>query len=713
MIGAGTMGSGIAAHLANLGFEVTLLDATQQSVIEGFERAKVAKPPHFYLSETALDIRLGNTAENLSWIAEADWVCEAIVERMSAKRSLFARIDSVIRPDALISTNTSGLQISLLSEGMSESFRRRFVGTHFFNPPRYLKLLELIPTPDTDPVMLAEFNQILESSVARRVVTARDTPGFITNRYGMWCMYQAVHAAEKLHLSVEQVDAITGPFLGRPKSASFRLNDIVGLDVMNDIASNLIERCPSDPFIQTLRTPKSINTLLERNWIGEKSGQGYYRREGREFLVFDLSTLAYRQRIEPDLPAINQLGSLPLPERIARGLELKDETGEFLRHYLLPSLRYADYLKEEVSHGVQDFDNVMQWGFGWQMGPFATLDAIGADKAGIPSTRYYINDTARNFDGTYSPIKKAAEYAQLTDYPVIDQASTYNVRDLGDGVKAVCLTTKMGVISPQTVEELIALIEKGTLDRFVFTSEARSFSAGFDLKFFAKAIPEERWIDIDQALARLQYLGELLEKSRVVAAIFGHALGAGLELSLSCPKIVSLVETQIGLPESRIGLIPGGRGVTLMRLYNQSSAKRLSEVAFTLALGTVAPNSEEARSLGYLRSTDLTVFHPDKLIFEAKRAALKVEPTARPEVSTAVGPLSGMIDRLLESSLSRGDFSKYDEQLGQKMKLIFSKAQTYEECLTKERNEFLDLCTKALTVARINHMLENGKPLRN
>ena len=707
------MGSGIAAHLANLGFEVTLLDATQQSVIEAFDRAKSAKPPHFYVPETTLEIRLGNTSDNLGWIAEADWVCEAIVERISTKRALFSRIETLIRPDALISTNTSGLQISLLSEGMSEGFKRRFVGTHFFNPPRYLKLLELIPTSDTDPAMLADFKQFLEDRVGRRVVTAKDTPGFITNRYGMWCMYQAIHAAEKLHLTVEQVDMITGLFLGRPKSASFRLNDIVGLDVMHDIASNLIERCSSDPFIQTLRTPKSINTLLERNWIGEKTGQGYYRREGREFLVLDLGTLAYRQRFEPDLPALTQLVSLPLPERIARGLDLKDETGEFLRHYLLPSLRYADYLKQEVSHSVEDFDNVMKWGFGWQMGPFETLDAIGADKAGIPAARYYIGSTVRSFDGTYTPVTKAPEYAKLIEFPVVQQGFNFNVRDLGDGVMAVALTTKMGVISPETVEELIALLEQGHFDRFVLTSEAKSFSAGFDLKFFAKAIPDERWIDIDQALARLQYLGELLEKSRVVAAIFGHSLGAGLELSLSCPKIVSLVETQIGLPESKVGLIPGGRGVTLMRLYNQSSAKRLSEVAFNLAVGAVANNAEEARSLGYLRTTDQTVFHPDRLIYEAKKSALKVETTTRPDVSTAIGPLSGMIDRLLESALTRGDFSKYDEQIGQKMKVIFSKAQSYEECLSKERNEFLDLCGKALTVARVNHMLETGKPLRN
>ena len=713
VIGAGTMGSGIAAHLANLGFEVTLLDATQQSIVEAFDRARVAKPPHFYLPDRANEIRLGNVADNLAWVSEADWVCEAIVERVADKRSLFSRIDPLLRPDALISTNTSGLQISLLSEGMSDSFRRRFVGTHFFNPPRYLKLLELIPTEDTDPEVVSRFTRFLEEKVARRVVLAKDTPGFIANRYGMWCMFHAIHTAEKLYLSVEQVDAITGAFLGRPKSASFRLNDIVGLDVMRDIAYNLQERCPTDPHIQTLKLPKSLQTLLERNWIGEKSGQGYYRRGGKEFLALDLGTLAYRQKAEVDLPGMEKLESLSLPDRIVQGLELKDETGEFLRNYLIPALKYAEYLKSEVSHSVLDFDQVMEWGFGWQMGPFAMLDTISASKLSQQPSKYYQSGAVRAFDGTYAQIAKAPEFLRLDECPVIASRPTYNLRNLGDGIVAISLTTKMGIISPQVVEELTALLESNSLDRFVLTSEGRSFSAGYDLRYFSQAISQERWADIDIALAGLQHLGELLETSKVVAAIYGHTLGAGLELALSCSKVVSLVETQIGFPEAKVGLIPGGRGVTLMRLNNQQSAKRLSEVAFHVASGAVAGNAEEARLLGYLRPTDVTVFHPDRLIHEAKHAALVAQPIPRPAVSTAVGPLSGMIDRLLDVAIGKGDFSKYDEQIGQKMKMIFSKATSYEGCIAKERTEFLDLCTKALTVARINHMLEHGTALRN
>jgi 3-hydroxyacyl-CoA dehydrogenase len=355
----------------------------------------------------------------------------------------------------------------------------------------------------------------------------------------------------------------------------------------------------------------------------------------------------------------------------------------------------------------------MQWGFGWQMGPFATLDAIGPVRTGVAAGPFYESGKVKSFDGSFNPIPSPPEYVTLGDFEKVSETDTYRLRDLGDGVKAVSLTTKMGVISPQMVADLTALIESGKLDRFVLTSEAKSYSAGFDLKFFAQAIADERWIEIEQQLARLQRLGELLESSKAVTAIFGHALGAGLELALSTSKICALVETHVGFPEAKVGLIPGGRGTTEMRLYNQHTAKRLSEVAYNVAIGAVSNNAEDAHTLGFLRPIDITVFHPDRLIHTAKRAALEAKPVERPTVSTATGPLSGMIDRLLEVAAARGGMSAHDELIGQKIKLIMSKATSYEDCLTRERTEFLDLCSKALTHARINHMLVNGIPLRN
>ncbi|AIE87627.1 3-hydroxyacyl-CoA dehydrogenase/enoyl-CoA hydratase family protein [Fimbriimonas ginsengisoli] len=713
VVGAGTMGSGIAAHLANLGFDVTLLDATQQTVTDAFERARNARPPHFYTPDTSNRIRLGNTTDNLHWVSEADWVCEAIVERPDAKRALYTALEPHLRPDAMISTNTSGLEISILSVGRSDLFRQRFMGTHFFNPPRYLKLLELIPTPESDPLLVTAMSQFLEEFVGRRVVVAKDTPGFIANRYGMWCMYQAIHVAERLHLSVEEVDAITGTFMGRPKSASFRLCDIVGLDVMRDIANNLISRCPTDPNINALTPPNSMIQLLARGWIGEKAGHGYYRREGKELLTLDFATYAYRQKRDVAFPSLSQVERLPLGERLRQALDLRDEVGEYLRHYLVPSLRYANYLKEEISHSVLDFDRVMEWGFGWEMGPFAMIDAIGAERLGIDAKPFYQGNSYRGFDGSYISIPSQPEYVSLPDFPIVSQGETFVLRDLGDGVGAICLTTKMGVISPAMVEELITFLEKSDLSRFVLTSEARSFSAGFDLRFFSDAIAGQRYGAIDLALQRLQHLGELLESRSCVAAVYGHCLGAGLELALSCSHIVAAAETQIGLPESKVGLIPGGRGVTLLRNYNQHTSKRLCEVAMTITRGEVAPTPDHARTLGYLRATDVTVYHPDRLLYEAKRIALTAIPVARPAWATMVGPLVGMIDRELDQAGARGDLTEFDLTLGHKIKQIFARSDTYGESLAKERVEFIDLCGRALTHQRIRHMLDNGKPVKN
>ncbi|MFI5385453.1 MAG: 3-hydroxyacyl-CoA dehydrogenase NAD-binding domain-containing protein [Fimbriimonadales bacterium] len=713
VIGAGTMGGGIAAHLANLGFQVTLLDLNRESVNAGFERAKSARPPHFYVPERAPDIRLGTIQENLGWIKEADWVCEAIIEKMDAKKALFSQIEELLRPDAMISTNTSGLQIALLAEGRSPSFQQRFLGTHFFNPPRYLKLLELIPTDKTDPAVTKAMTEFLEDRVARRVVLAKDTPGFIANRFGMWSMFQAVHTAERLHLSAEQVDAISGPFIGRPRSGSFRLNDIVGLDIMCDIAANLVARCPQDRHMGYFESPRSIQHLMGRGWIGDKAGQGYYRREGKEMLVLDLQTLAYRNKVDVDIASIQAMAKMPLGERLKAALDLKDEAGEFLRGHLIPILRYADYLKEEISHNVLDFDRVMMWGFGWEMGPFAMIDAIGHERLDIPETKpFFTGATLLDFKGKYKPFPSEPQYAALPSFLVTKGAETYNLRDMGDGVTALCLKTKMGTISPQVVEELTELLS-GSLDSFVFTSEARSFSAGFDLTFFEKAIEAEDFAGIEASLGKLQRLAEMFERKRCVAAIFGHCLGAGLELALGCGTIAAHPETNLGFPEAKVGVIPGGRGTVLMRLYNQHSAKRLTEVAVSLMEGAVAPNPDAARGLGFLRPTDVTVYHPDRLFTEAKKLVLQAKPWTRPAFQRPEGPITGMIDRAQDEAAKRLGMSDYDRTIGEAIKAVFSKTSGYDEALEMERREFTGLCGKALTHARIRHMLENGKPLRN
>jgi 3-hydroxyacyl-CoA dehydrogenase len=713
VIGAGTMGSGIAAHLVNLGLKVTLFDQTMERAVVGFDRAKMAKPPHFFLPERANQVRLGGVDLNSNWILEADWVVEAVAEKLEVKRELYASIEPYLREDAFISTNTSGLEIAHLAEGRSDSFRRRFVGTHFFNPPRYLKLLELIPTAETDPAVVQTLTAFLEDSVGRRVVPAKDTPGFIANRYGMWCMYLATHVAEKLRLTVEQVDAITGPFIGRPKSGTFRLNDLVGLDVMEDIASNLIQRCVNDAHVGVLHRPESINSLMARGFLGEKSGQGYYRRDGKQLLSFDLVTNTYRERMEPELPSISEFGKLPLAERLRAGLAAKDEVGEYLRMYLLPILRYANVVKEEVSYGVQDFDPVMKWGFGWEMGPFEMIDAIGAEQVGVEPVKFYSEGKIRSFTGEYVEPIARPEYATLGDLPVLEELETFRVQDLGDGVRAVVLKTKLGLITPALVAGLSRWLTSQSDTPLVLTTPGKAYSVGFDLNFFHDAIQKEDWASIDLALQDLQTLGELLEARRTVAAIHGYGLGAGFELARSCSRIVAAADAQIGLPESKVGLLPGGRGVTLMRLRHQATAATLADACLTLTEGKTSINADQARSFGYLGPDDVTCYHPDRLLWQAKQVALEVTVSQRPEWKDVVGPTVGMIDRLQKEKMAKGDLTEYDEVIGDRLKAIFAKTNSYENALRMERSEFLDLCQRNLSQVRLRHMIEHKTALRN
>ncbi|MCW5937472.1 MAG: enoyl-CoA hydratase/isomerase family protein [Fimbriimonadaceae bacterium] len=708
VIGAGTMGSGIAAHLANLGFSVSLLDVSPDSVRHAFDRAKKARPPHFYVPGTAENVRLGSFEADLQWVGEADWVCEAIVEKLDAKRGLFALVEPLLREDAFISTNTSGLQIELLAEGRGESFRKRFLGTHFFNPPRYLKLLELIPTADTDPDVVRAMSVVLERDCARRVVLAKDTPGFIANRFGMWSMFLATHVAEKLGLSIEQVDLVTGPLIGRPRSGSFRLNDLVGLDVMDDIARNLIARCPDDPHTDVLHPPRSLAFLLEKGWIGEKVGQGYYRREGRELMSLDLTTLAYRVRQEPGISSVAALSKRPLAERLCEGLKLRDEAGEFLRAYLPRTLDYADSLKEEVSHNVEDFDRVMKWGFGWEAGPFEMMDMVDHRPQ-----KFYVGGEMRGFDGSMKSRPEEPEYRTFKDYPVIEQREGFNVRDMGDGVTLIGITNKMGVFSPAVVRSLKSFLNDKTAQRIVLTSEQRAFSAGFDLQFILDAVNEGRYADVNAALVDLQQLGVLLSQVPSVAAVFGFCLGGGYEMATSCSIVAAHPETQIGLPEAKVGLVPGGGGVAMMRLRFQQSAKNLVEAARLLTLGVVATNADEARHLGYLREGDITVYNGDRLLTEAKRLALQAVAHPRQEWAAVAGPVSGMIDQMLDNLQKAGEISEHDHNIGDRAKHVLVKSTSFENALDNERKAFDELLKEGLTVARIKHMLDTGKPLRN
>lgn len=707
------MGSGIAAHLANLGYDVDLLDLNREATAAAWERALKLKPPHLYDADFAGRVRTGGIDLDLERVREADWVCEAIYENLDAKRALYAQVIPYLRENALFSTNTSSLPLADLTEGMPDGWKRRFVGTHFFNPPRYLKLLELIPTSETDPSMIPTMTHFLEERVARRVVVAKDTPGFIANRFGMWAMFHAVHTAERLRLSIEQVDAICGPFLGRPRSAAFRLNDLVGLDVMAFIAGIVHERSPEDPYRDTLQLPKSLQFLLDKGWTGQKAGQGYFHKFGKELLAFDLDTHAYRNSLEVNIPSLTENAKLPLGTRVRNALQARDEAGEFLREHLIPVLKYAEYLKAEISHTVQDFDRVMQWGFGWEAGPFAMIDQIGPDVLGMEPISYYPGSGLQlGFSGDSIATKREPEYRTITDYPLIEKKTGFNLRDLEDGVTGVCLTTKLGVVGPALVDELTEFFTHHT-GPTVLATESKSFSAGFDLKFFLEKIDAKDWAGIDAALKKLQDLTILLSQRPVVAAVHGFCLGGGLELAIGCPQIAALADASLGFPEAKVGLIPGGAGTCRMRQRYQTSAADLATGAMMLMAGTVSASAPDAQRLRILRKSDVIVFHPDRLITEARALAARIQPTPQPTWLSVEGPVVGMIDRQQEQVRQKGEASEHDAFIGDRVKAVFAKTSSFDEALVKEREEFVVLCQHALSVARIRHMVETNKPLRN
>lgn len=714
VIGAGTMGAGIAAHLANCGLHVTLIDLTLESAASGFDRALNVKPPHFMTTEVSTAVRLVGMESLEEAVQSAEWVCEAIVEKLDLKKSLFDRLSQCLLGSTLLSTNTSGLQLEMLAAGLPTHIRQRLVGVHFFNPPRYLKLIELISTPETSPEVISSFTQLLELQLGKRVVRAKDTPGFIANRFGMWSLFQAIHTAEKLGLTIEETDSITGPFIGRPRSGTFRLADVIGLDVMNDIAKNLQARCNHDPLTKALDLPDSMAALLERGWLGNKTGHGYYRKQGKDILCLDFSRLTYRPLLETKFSTIDSVRKAPLKERILAGLSANDQVGEFLREHLIPSLAYANSIRAEVSFSPIDFDRVMQWGFGWEVGPFEMIDLIGAEKCGINTKPFYEVSTMLNNDAaSYSPIPAEIEFLQLKDLQKLSSKSSLDLYDGGDPVNVIAIKTKMGSITPELCSEIRETLDEGPNKSFVLTSNQPAFSVGYDLKVFLRAIESGDFESIDENLISLQRLGELLAKRSVVTAISGYGLGGGLELAISSAKIVVHSEAKLGFPEARVGLLPGGRGTTLLRMRHQNLAKDAANAATLLTSGVIFENALQAKQAGILRETDQIEFNPDRILTLAIQIAKEGFTASQPVWKPIDGPLAGIIDQQLAQKKAKGEFSAHDVLIGEAIKQVFAKSSGYEDALEKERKGFLDLCHHALTLARIKAMLENGKPLRN
>jgi 3-hydroxyacyl-CoA dehydrogenase len=768
VLGAGTMGAQIAAHLANIGWQVLLLDLTLDHAKQGLERVSKLKPAPFYLPELASRIELGSFETDFPRLKEADWVIEAVVEKPDIKRELWTRVQDYVAPHAVLSTNTSGLSIHEMSDACREDIKRRFLGTHFFNPPRYLKLLELIPRRETDPDILEGVARFAERVLGKRVVIARDTPGFIANRLGVHSMMVVFPLMQEFGMTIEEVDALTGPLIGNPRSATFRLADIVGLDVMASVAGNLHERLATDAEKRVFALPEVVQRLIADGRLGEKTGAGFYRRQKDGAIeALDLNAYEYRPRQKAKFPHLDALEKLPLEERLRALVSHDSREGRFLWRLHAETLAYAAQHAPDLADDPIAIDHAVKWGFNRELGPFQTWDALGVretvermEREGLPvpelahnllrfgRTRFY--ETADTGDttvyvwlgaGQVAPYRPDPEFLTPTNMarhcPEVERNADASIYDLGDGVFCVGIHSKMNVLGPGVMEMLYKGAERAEREGIglVVTGIGEHFSVGFNLQLFLMMIGTG---DFDELLMGGKAFQDSLLRLRhakvpVVAATFGYTLGGGCELAMHCDRVVASAETYIGLPEVGVGIIPAGGGTSTM-LYralsnlppNADPYPAIRRVMETLGFGKMATSALEGVQYGFLRQgVDTISVNPDRILWLAKQEVqhLAAQGYTPPEEPKVMAYGNQVLTRLLIElhNLKRGNLiTEHDFTVASQIAYVLAGgdlSQPAEMPLSYfyqlEIQVVGYLAQQPKTWERMRHMLETGKPLRN
>jgi 3-hydroxyacyl-CoA dehydrogenase len=794
VLGAGVMGSAIAAHLANVGIPSFLLDIvppelsdaekkkglTFQSpevrnrfAVMGKNRIQETRPASLYLKEDAELITVGNFEDNLSWVSEADWILEAIIEDLNLKRELFKKLVPFLKEGTVISSNTSGISIQKMCEGFSTDFAERFLGTHFFNPPRYMKLLEIIPIPSTSKGIVEKMAQVGEKILGKGVVYAKDTPNFIGNRIGAFATAITMRTAIEDGYRIEEVDQITGPAMGRPKLATFKLADLVGLDVMAHVSKNLYESLPAGEEREYFVFSPFIQQMIKNQWLGQKTKQGFYKRvkkEGKEeTLVLDYEKLDYRPQQKANFPSVEMGKNIDdVRERIKTLVYSPDRGGQFAWKVLKKTLLYSAEKIPEVSDDIVNIDRAMKWGYNWELGPFEIWDAIGLkssvkrmEEEGEIIPPLVEKVLSKGYSSFYEKKEGsifyfdlgAGQYQQIEEKPEIillpslkDRKKTVlsnagaSLIDLGDGVACLEFHSKMNTIGADTIQMMRdALKEVGEkFDGLVIGNQAENFSAGANLMLILFEIQDENWDDIEfsvkafqDALMAIKYF-----EKPVVAAPFGLTLAGGCEVCLASAKVQAAAETYMGLVEVGVGLIPAGGGVKEMLLRcTEGIPPGVADVellpfvrkAFeTVAMAKVATSAKEAQQMGFMRMTDKVTINRDFLIHDAKQAVLDLvrENYRPPRPKKSIKVMGERGFALLQMGLfymrEGGYISEYDEHVAKKVAHIMTGGNlpdgtevTEQYLLDLEREAFLSLCGEQKTQARIEYMLKKGKPLRN
>lgn len=798
VIGAGTMGAAIAAHLANAGVPVTLLDIVPNSltpdeeqkgltlddsavrnriVREGLERAVKSRPASFFTEDFVGLVSTGNLEDDFDVISSTDWVIEAIIENLDIKKGLMERIDAIRSPNTIISTNTSGIPVASIAEGRSDGFRQHFLGTHFFNPPRYLKLLEVIPTPDTLLEVLHFVSHFCEYQLGKGIVPAKDTPNFIANRLGFGSGAFALDFILENGYTVEEVDAITGPPIGNPKTATFRLIDLVGIDVWNHVGRNLAPAIQHDEhaqrYLNSDRVNQLIQTLVERGSLGNKVKEGFYKQvmvDGKKaFWSLNLQTLEYQ---EPGKPRFESIGKAKdeddLGERLKILLGSDDKAGRLVRALTFQSFAYASECIPEIADTPKPIDDAMRWGFGRQAGPFETWDKLGVaetaqamKEAGFPpapwvdqmladgiATFYQVENESKvavynPIVGAYDPIPRPPELIVLKELKsagkIVKKNLGASVIDLGDGVACIEFHTKMNALDDdilKMINEALDLAEAGEFDGLVIGNQAEAFSAGANIFGIVMAAQNEMWDQLEGVIKLLQDVNMRMRyfPQPVVAAPAGLVLGGGVEIMMHASRIVAAAETYIGQVEIGVGVIPAGGGTKelLRRILNPAMQTQnveplpfLQRIFELIGLAKVATSAEEARKFGFLSAPDRVVMNRDHLIAEAKREVLNMVAAGYraplPEKIYAAGRDGLAALKVSVYMMEEGGYiTEHEHHIANKLGYVMmggelSKPTWVNEqyILDLEREAFLSLCGEKKTQERMWHMLQKGKPLRN
>lgn len=772
VLGAGIMGSQIAAHLANVGIPSLLFDIKQEFAEKGLQAAQKAKPAAFYSPRYAERITPCNYDDHLSRLQEADWIIEAVVERMDIKQQLFRRILPHLKPEAIVSTNTSGLSVNEIAADLPEDFRRRFLVTHFFNPPRYMHLLEIVPNRDTLPEVVQAMVDIGENLLGKGIVYAKDTPNFVANRIGVYSMMLALKLTLEMHLRVEEVDALTGTIIGHPKSATYRTADLVGLDTLAHVSNTAYQKCPDDEARDLFAVPELLQKMITNNMLGAKTGKGFYQKTEKGILSLNLETMEYEPQKKVRFDGVRLAKKRWTTAGKIHALCYSDDVGgKFTWELLSNTLIYAANRIPEIADDLVNIDHAMEWGFGWELGPFRTWEALGLEKSlkrmeeeGKKVPQWVKEMVAAGHTSFYGNEGKKLTYYHIPEkrfrpFPENPRVVRLNILkatgaelkknwnasliDLEDGV---ALVEFHSIVQPNynpldgaiidMLDEAVTEWQNLGYRALVIGHQGQHFSAGANLALILKYAEEKNWKMLEQLSKTFQDVTQKLRFAPipVVAAPFGMCLGGGYEMIGACDRRVASAESYIGLVEVGVGVIPGAGGNLRLLLNWQKALEKQRPGPFppvqkafeTIGFAKVSRSAKEAVALGYLTREDKIVVNPDHLIYEAKAEALRLAENYQPPEYRRDIFLPGETGRLaIEGTLKnyrmQGVISDHDLLIGQKLAYVLTGGDRAnlvtpvdeQYLLDIEREAFVSLCAEPKSQERMRHMLKTGKPLRN